>query len=369
MKGKKVDMINLRQVLQRLRAKQSIRSTASEMDLHRRIVRKMHSLAIEQDWLNSDDPMPTDEELMKAWAGSEEDDQEHILDAYKEKIQEWNGAKCTAVVIQRLLKDAASVPVYVDIQVIRRYLRKHQSKEAVSVMVRDTVPGQDADVDFGDIGVFEDETGAHKKAYLFSLKLRYSRKAYREIVTDQTSITFNKAHVHALEFFDGVVRIIHPDCTKCAVIKASIENDKLNKSYQSLAEHSNFMISPCRPYTPKHKGGVEKDMDYVKRNCISYFRAQQRELGITTPKIKDLKIALEKWQREVDDVHKIYGIDKTPKELFEEEKTYLQDLPKERWDVHIWAQCRVRNDWRILWDNGFYAVPYKLIGEQAMVST
>ena len=115
MKGKKISMTNLRQVLQRLRENQSIRSIASEMRLHRRNVRKLKDLSIEKAWLNPDTPMPTDEELMNVWEKDDEVLQEHVLDPCKEKIEEWHNDKHTAVVIHRLLKEVVSVPVDVDV--------------------------------------------------------------------------------------------------------------------------------------------------------------------------------------------------------------------------------------------------------------
>ncbi len=367
MKGCETNMINLRQILQRLREKQSIRSISSETKTHRTIIRKMVDLAVQKKWLDPHVSMPSDAELMRAWSGDKAN-REHVLDFYKEKIQEWKEADCSAIVIQRLLKNNVLDGVDVDVQVVRRYLNKHRPKNIKPIMVRTTIPGEDADVDFGDIGIFEDEDGVHKKMYILSIRLRHSRRAYREIISDQKSITFNKGHIHAFEFFGGVMKKIHPDCTKCAVIKASIENDGLNRAYQSLAEHYGFIISPCRPYTPEHKGGVEKDMDYVKGDFIVYFRAEQKEKGILVPKIKDLRVTFEKWQREVDDVHVIHGVDRTPKELFfSEEKPCLKPLPDKRWDIHIWAQCTVRADWRVLWECGYYSVPYTLIGEKVDV--
>ena len=42
------------------------------------------------------------------------------------------------------------------------------------------------------------------------------------------------------------------------------------------------------PSTPEHKGGVESDVKYVKRNFLPYFLAKQKEMGIEIPKIRDL---------------------------------------------------------------------------------
>jgi len=356
-------MTNLRQLLQRLRAKESERSISRTLKHHREVISKMHRIAIEKEWLNPEHPMPTDQEIEGAWASEHQETKAHILDSYREKIIEWHKTGNTAIVIQRLLQELFQCRV--DVQMIRRYVRKHIPKTITPIMVRESAPGRDADVDFGDLGMFEDEDGICRKVYLFSLRLRHSGKAYRELVIDQKSPTFNKAHIHAFEFFGGVMEYIHPDCTKCAVIRSSIENDGLNRSYQACAEHYGFMISPCRPYTPEHKGGVEKDMAYVKRNFIAYFRSQQKELGVKNPRLSDLKVAFEKWQREVDDVHIIQGVGKSPNEIFcKEEKPYLKALPKERWEPIIWTQCTVRADWRVMWESSYYSVPYGLIGKQ-----
>ena len=330
--------------------------------MHRRVIRKMSDIAILKEWLNPDTPLPTDQEIELAWNNEKQISKSHILDPYREKIIEWSRANNTGIVIQRLLLEVFQCSV--DIQVIRRYLQKHSPEPIEPIMVRETLPGKDADVDFGDIGIFEDDDGVCKKVYIFSLRLRHSRKAYRELITDQKSSTFNQAHMHAFEFLGGVMEYIHPDCTKCAVIRSSIENNGLNRSYQACAEHYGFIISPCKPYHPHHKGGVEKDMDYVKRNFVTYFRSLQKERGVKIPKFSDLKIAFEKWQREVDDLHIIQGVGKSPNDLFfSEEKVQLKSLPKERWESILWTQCTVRADWRIMWESSYYSVPHQFIGK------
>lgn len=48
-----------------------------------------------------------------------------------------------------------------------------------------------------------------------------------------------------------------------------------------LAEHYGFLISSNQPGKPEHKGGVEKDVDYVKRNFYPLFIEDQKEKGRT----------------------------------------------------------------------------------------
>jgi len=104
---------------------------------------------------------------------------------------------------------------------------------------------------------------------VFNVVCRYSRKVYQEVVFNQKQETFFLCHIHVFEYFGGVARKVTLDNIKAAIISASFEDPLVNRSYMSLAEHYVFMISPCVPYTPKHKGGVENDVKYVKRNfCL-----------------------------------------------------------------------------------------------------
>ena len=47
------------------------------------------------------------------------------------------------------------------------------------------------------------------------------------------------------------------DNLKAGVVKAVIHDQEAQRSYRELAEHYGFLISPCRPHTPHHKGKVE----------------------------------------------------------------------------------------------------------------
>ena len=77
--------------------------------------------------------------------------------------------------------------------------------------------------------------------------------------------------------------------------------------------------------------------------------AKQKEMGIEIPKIRDLTEALEKWDKEVADVHLIHGVGRSPLRSFKsEEEKALQPLPKTRWEPTSWSQCTVRREWRIM---------------------
>lgn len=359
MKGKETNMTEIRNIIHRLRMGQSKRRIHKELGIYRPIIRELHKLALLHGWLNLELPMPSDEEIAKINTKKTKNSS-HSLDPHKELIEAWHNEGLSSVVICQLLKDKCSC----DVQAIRRYRNKYFPTPIEPVMVRQTAPGRDLDVDFGELGKFLDDDGTIRRVWLFSLRLRHSRKAYREIVLDQKISTFLMGHVHAFEHFNGVPENCILDNLKAGVIRSTIDNDMINRSYQELAEHYGFMISPCLPYTPSHKGGVEGDVKYSKKNFLAYFLAKQKEVGIKTPKIRDLIEALKKWDKEVADVHLIHGIGRSPLEIFKsEEEKALRLLPKERWEPTLWRQCEVRRDWRIMIDCAYYSVPHQLIGE------
>lgn len=364
MKGKVKTMTEIRNIIHRLRMGQTHRQIHRDLRVHRSTIRELNRLAVIHQWLNTELPMPSDEEITKLWSQKKVKTQFHPLDVYKEQLAIWNKEGLTSIVIHQLLKDKCSC----DVQAIRRYRNKHFPRAVEPVMVRSTVPGRDLELDFGELGRFLDDDQIEKRVWLFSLRLRHSRKVYREVVLDQMLHTFLMGHVHAFEYFNGVPRNCVVDNLKAAVIRSTIDNDMINRSYQELAEHYGFLISPCLPRTPQHKGGVEGDVKYTKRNFLSYFLAKQKEIGVTTPKICDLREAMEKWDRDVADIHIVHGVGRSPLELFKsEEKHALQPLPKKRWEPTSWSQCSVRKEWRIMINSAYYSVPFQLIGETVEV--
>ena len=66
-------------------------------------------------------------------------------------------------------------------------------------MVIETLPGEEAQVDFGYIGTLS-IGGKRKKAWVFVMTLSYSRYMYVKIVFDQTVKTFIKCHVESFRF-------------------------------------------------------------------------------------------------------------------------------------------------------------------------
>ena len=60
--------------------------------------------------------------------------------------------------------------------------------------------------------------------------------------------------------FGGVSEKVTPDNLKAAIIVASFEDPLVNRAYRELAEHYEFLISPCLPGRPEHKGVYQTQM-------------------------------------------------------------------------------------------------------------
>ena len=159
-----------------------------------------------------------------------------------------------------------------------------------------------------------------------------------------------------------------PDNLKAAVMRASFTDPIINRAYRALAEHYGCLIDPCGPYQARHKGGVESDIKYIKRNFWPIFRERQRQRGHEVPFADELEEELERWSTEVADRRVVGGVGRTPEEIFAtEEAAALRPLPPHRWDPLSWAEPVVGPDWRIQFDKRFYSVPYGYIGRKLFV--
>lgn len=358
-------MHNYQDVLHRLRLNQSIRQIHKDTKIHKTLIRKIKKTSEVKQWLDPSNPIPSLAEIDLAFNQiPTEKKHSHILDECHDQIKEWHEKGHSNVVIHALLKDRLDI----SLSTVRRYREKHFPGYIDPVMIRSIVPGEVAEVDFGQLGTVHDATkNRNRIAWIFSMRLRYSRKAYREVVFDQTQMTFYTAHIHAFEYFCGVPHKVTPDNLKAAVIEASMTDPLLNSSYRELAQHYGFLISPCDPYTPRHKGGVENDIKYVKKNFWPIFCENEKLRGRAIPSIQNIQNELDNWNSVIAERRTISGVGKTVGELFEEERFFLSNLSVERWDPIEWKKAKVGKDWRITFESAYYSVPYRLIGEEVMI--
>jgi len=360
-------MIEKRDVLRRLSLGHGIREIQRDTGMHRTLVRALRELAESQNWLVPDANLPSEEVIAAMlWAARNGSQIAHQLDPWRDKIKDWIADDLSFVVIHRKLSELG---LTISESTVRRFIQAHlKSDEPKAKTPRIHEPGKVMEVDFGYFGFTWDPIEyRRRKTWVFSGRLRSSRKAWREVVFDQKTSTFMACHIHAFEYFGGVPEVVVPDNLKAAVIVASFEDPLVNKSYQLLAEHYGFVINPCLPYHPQHKGGVESDIKYITNNFWKDYKSRQKELGNENPDTHDLQYELRRWSDTVAHAREIRGVGATVDELFIQERSCLKPLPLCRWTPVSWNRLKVQETWRIQYRKAYYTVPYRFIGKDVDV--
>jgi transposase len=244
---------------------------------------------------------------------------------------------------------------------VKRFLRRLAPARSRATLRLEVAPGEEAQVDFGNAGQFLDpESGRVRRAWVFVMTLSCSRHQYAELVFDQTVETWVRLHRAAFEFFGGVPRRVVLDNLRAAIVHAALYDPEVQRSYRECAEHYGFLIAPCRPRTPEHKGKVEQGgVHYVKRNALA---------GRAFRDLHDGNRHLLRWCLEVAG-RRLHGTTKQiPLEVFDRlERPALLPLPLTPWELAEWKQAKLHADCHVVFDGAYYSAPHRLLGERLWV--
>jgi len=204
------------------------------------------------------------------------------------------------------------------------------------------------------------ESDTLRKAWAFVMTLSYSRHSYVEFVFDQEVDTWLRCHRRAFEWYGGVVRRVVLDNLKAAIVHAALYDPVVQRAYRECAEHYGFLISPCRPRTPEHKGKVEQGgVHYVKRNFLA---------GRAFRDVRDANERVWVWCTETAG-RRIHGTTKeVPLARFDTiERDMLLPLPAAPYALATWKQAKLHPDCHVVFDHAFYSAPHRLIGQKLWV--
>jgi transposase len=214
----------------------------------------------------------------------------------------------------------------------------------------ETPPGRQAQVDFAYFKVaFEDEPGAERVVWLFSLVLGHSRLMWARFVAQQDLATVLRCHVAAFEALGGVPEQILYDRMKTAVLgevdeRGIVYNDKL----LALAAHYGFLPKACRPYRAKTKGKVERPFRYVRED---FFLAR----GFRN--LDDLNAQFSQWLDQVAN-RRLHGTTRRIViEHFAEERPALKQLPAGPFNTVLGLERRISREGMVSVGGNLYSVP------------
>ena len=178
---------------------------------------------------------------------------------------------------------------------VRRFVKKRRGAGALPFRRIECEPGAEGQVDFGTGAAVVGSEARRRRTHVLRVVLSHSHKGYSESTFWQTTESFVKCLENAFWHFGGVPKTIVIDNLKAAVAKADWYDPEIHPKIQSFCQHYGTVILPTKPYTPRHKGKVEKGIDYVQSNALKGRRfpslaAENRHLLDWETNVADTRI-------------------------------------------------------------------------------
>lgn len=236
---------------------------------------------------------------------------------------------------------------------VKKYVQKIRPKRSPAFLKLAFAPGECAQVDWGSFGSVN-VGNTRRRLSFFVMVLCYSRLMYVEFTVSQTMEHWLSCHQHAFEFFGAVPGRIMVDNLKSAVLRRIIgQAPVFNQKYLDFSSHYDFSISACNVGKGNEKGIVERGVGYIKKNLLK---------GLDIQDFSHLNPACKVWLDTIANI-RIHGeTRKSPTELFDKEKSHLQDLPANPYDVATISQVRASSQFRVSLDTNRYSVPAEYAG-------
>jgi transposase len=264
------------------------------------------------------------------------------------------------ILYQELVKQRGFTGCYEVVKIAVRPLRAAATVASVTQMRFETTPGEQAQVDWGQVSVTIG--GVRTKVHVFVMTLGYSRRGYAEGYLNERMENLLSAHERAFEHFGGSCHTVLYDRMR-TVVAGLVEDGsraRLNERFAAFADHWGFAIRLCRPYRAKTKGKVESGVKYVKGNFVP---------GRSFTDLEDFNAQLRAWQHEVADVRLHGTTHQPPIERFAAEVAALIPYAGRRSFLAAMVRERkVAEDWLVSIDANRYSVPFALIGKTVQVS-
>lgn len=362
---RELTMIEVREVLRRFGAGQSKRQVGRETGMGRNTVDR-YVAAAEERGFGAGSGEPSAElvesvvQAVQVRPAPEPSEQRVTLLTRREQIETWlndGGLKLSKVHV--LLKRQG---VDVSYATLRRFAMDEFGfgLRTPTVRVDDPEPGQEAQIDFGLMGLMRDpDTERTRKLWALVVTLSHSRHEFVYPTFSQDLSHVCAGLDAAWKFFDGMPARIVPDNMKTVVVGASATAPRLNDAFVDYAQARGLFVDPARVRRPKDKPRVENQVAYVRE---SWFQGEQ------FMSLDDARRSAETWCRDVAG-RRIHGTTRrVPLDHYEEvEREHMLAAPHEPFDVPLWTEAKVHVDHHIQVQRALYSVPTRFIGRRVRV--
>jgi transposase len=352
--------MDIHALLRRVKAGEKDRPIARALGVNRLTVAKYRAWATKEKLLQGPVPdLETLHGLLKVSFGKDDPPQnQSSVETYRETIQQLLERGLGPRLVWQKLGEQ---PDFTGSEsAVYRLCAKLKAAQPPDVAVRiETAPGEVAQVDFGEVTkLFDPLTQTVRRTWVFTMVLGWSRHLYAEFVFDQTLPTWLVCHQHAFEFFGGVPKRVVLDNLKAAIIRAYTQDKEVEvtRAYAECAEHYGFLIDPCLPERPQHKGKVE-------RGGVRYIKQSFMPLVEPHSALPEAQQRLQRWLlnragwREHGTTHQ------APLARFAEEQKVLLPLPTTAYDAAVWKQVKLHRDGHVVFEKAFYSAPCRFVGQ------
>jgi transposase len=242
---------------------------------------------------------------------------------------------------------------------VRRFVHRLEESHDLPFRRIECGPGEEAQVDFGTGAPIIGLDGKRRKTHVFRIVLSHSRKAFSEAVYRQTTDDFLRCLENAFRHFGGVPGHLVLDNLKAAVKKADWFDPEINPKVRSFGEHYGTVFLQTRPYTPRHKGKVERGVDYVQENALR---------GKSFASLEDENRYLRDWEETVADT-RVHGTTRrhVGKHFAEVERAALLPLPVDPFPSFREERRMVHRDGHIEVDHAYYSAPPEYLARRVWV--
>jgi transposase len=270
-------------------------------------------------------------------------------------------AKCNlGLTAQRIYQDLVADHGFIGTYYcVRRFVRRLEEAHQLPFRRIECDPGDEAQVDFGTGAPLVGPDGKRRKTHVFRIVLSHSRKGYSEAVSRQTTEDFLRCLEGAFRHFGGVPRRLILDNLKAAVNKADWFDPEINPKVRSFGEHYGTVFLPTRPYTPRHKGKVERGVDYVQENALR---------GRSFASLEEQNRFLHDWELTVADT-RMHGTTRrhVGKHFAEVERAALLPLPVDPFPSFREDRRTVHRDGHVEVEHAYYSVPPEYLARRVWV--
>ena len=235
---------------------------------------------------------------------------------------------------------------------VKRFVATLRARAPERFDVLEFLPGEEAQVDYGQGAPTRTASGTYKRPYLFVMTLKFSGKSFRCVTWKTNQAVWAQLHEQAFRAFGGTVRYMVLDNLKEGVIRPDIYEPELNPVYAALLAHYGVIADPCRVRDPNRKGTVESAIQHTQGTALK---------GRRFDALDEPNAFLAHWEAKWA-APRIHGRKKRQVlELYREELPFLRPLPLEGFRVFTQATRTVDDAGLVQIEGSYYtALPAAL---------